>query len=416
MPRSSGQHKATKTLGTPSVRVKIQNTPGTRPPMRSTTQHAKITRVTCAGLRGATPEGGWSNELRPEDCVHTLVAVHTDEGLTGIGSVFANDGLVRAALHVLEPLYRGENALEPERVSEKLHQNTFWQGRGGTLTHAISGIDIALWDILGQATKQPVGRLLGGRYRDRVQPYASVLMDEPAKLSEHLKQIRAQDFRAYKIGWGPFGRKTAITDEAIVKAAREAVGDDALLMVDAGASDAFWPNGYKWALRTAEMLASYGVHWFEEPLHPDAIDDYVELRRRAPLPIAGGEVLTRRQSFQPWLERGAFDIVQPDVTKVGGISEERRIAWMAREHGVRFIPHGWNTAVGLAADLQLASAFPDTNLVEYLTGSAFVDTIAADGWKLDAHGMLPIPDAPGLGLRLNWDEVAKYTGGVNLLD
>ena len=124
------------------------------------------------GLVGETPKGGWSDELKPEDCVHTLIAVHTDEGVTGYGSVFTNDLLVEAALRVLEPLYRGEIALEPERVTEKLHQNSFWMGRGGTLTHAISGIDIALWDILGKATGQPVGRLLGGRYRERVQPYA----------------------------------------------------------------------------------------------------------------------------------------------------------------------------------------------------------------------------------------------------
>jgi D-galactarolactone cycloisomerase len=375
----------------------------------------KITEITCAGLRGATPEGGWSHELRPDDCVHTLVAVHTDEGITGLGSVFANDALVRGALQVLEPLYRGENALEPERVSEKLHQHTFWQGRGGSVTHTISGIDIALWDVLGQATQQPVGRLLGGCYRDRVRPYASLLMQEPPALADHLRQIKAQGFQAFKIGWGPFGRRSTKIDDAIVKAAREAVGPDALLMVDAGASDAYWPQGYKWALRTAELLATYGVHWFEEPLPPDAMDDYVELRRRAPLPIAGGEVLTRRQAFQPWLEAGAFDIVQPDVTKVGGISEERRIAWMAREHGIRFIPHGWNTAVGLAADLQLAAAFPDTDLVEYLTGSPFIDAIAADGWHLDADGMLPISTAPGLGLKLDPDEVTKYTGGARLL-
>jgi len=110
----------------------------------------KIREIRALGLRGATPEGGWSNELRPDTCVHTLVAVHTDQGVTGVGSVFTSDDLVRASLGVLEPLYRGENALEPERVSEKLHQNTFWQGRGGAITHTISGIDIALWDILGR--------------------------------------------------------------------------------------------------------------------------------------------------------------------------------------------------------------------------------------------------------------------------
>src|SRR5262249_41919135 len=173
-----------------------------------------------------------------------------------------------------------------------------------------------------------------------------------------------QGFRAFKIGWGPFGKKNSPYDEAIVRAAREVIGPHSLLMVDAGASDAFWPQNYKWAVKTAEMLADYNVTWFEEPLVPDALEDYVALRRAAKVPIAGGEVLTRRQSFRPWLEAGAFDVVQPDVTKVGGLSEQRRIAWMARDHGVRFIPHGWNTAVGLAADLQFAAAFVDKDLVE----------------------------------------------------
>lgn len=376
----------------------------------------KIREIRCAGLRGRTPEGGWSNELRPEDCVHTLVAVHTDEGAVGLGSVFTNDGLVRAALAVLEPLYRRENALEPERVTEKLHQHTFWLGRGGSLTHAISGIDIALWDILGQACRQPVGRLLGGRYRERVRPYASLLMDEPGPLRDRLLAVKAQGFRAFKIGWGPFGKRSAVLDRAIVAAAREAVGPDALLMVDAGASDAYWPNGYTWAVNTAAMLADFGVTWFEEPLVPDALDDFVALRAQSPVPISGGEVLTRRQSFQPWLERRAFDIVQPDVTKVGGISEERRIAWLAESHGIKFVPHGWNTAVGLAADLQLVSAFPRSDLVEYLTGSPFIDEITAGGWRLDADGMLPIPDRPGLGLTLNRDAVARCTGGAKLFD
>jgi L-alanine-DL-glutamate epimerase-like enolase superfamily enzyme len=376
----------------------------------------RIREIRAVGLRGATPEGGWSDELEREDCVHTLIAVLTDEGLTGLGSVFTNDGLVHSALAVLEPLYRGENALEPERVSEKLRQHTFWLGRGGSITHTISGIDIALWDLLGKATGQPVGRLLGGRYRERVKPYASLLMDAPDPLAQHLLEMKGQGFRAFKMGWGPFGRQSNAMDEAIVRAARDAVGPDVLLMVDAGGSDAFWRQGYKWALRTAQMLADYDVMWFEEPLKPDALDDYVLLRQASPVPIAGGEVLTRRQSFQPWLQASAFDIVQPDVTKVGGISESRRIAWMAQENGVRFIPHGWNTAVGLAADLQLASAFSDTDLVEYITGSPYVDEITAGGWRLDAEGMLPIPDRPGLGLDLDMDAVHRYTRDEPWLD
>lgn len=376
----------------------------------------KIREIRAVGLRGATPEGGWTDEIESDECVHTLVAVLTDEGVHGIGSVFSNDGLVKAALKVLEPLYRGENALEPERVSEKLHQNTFWMGRGGSITHTISGIDIALWDILGKATGQPVGRLLGGRYKERVRPYASLLMDEPGPLVDHLHHLVGQGFRAFKIGWGPFGRRNDFRhDEAIIRAAREAIGAHNWLMVDPGGSDAYWPNGYKWALRTAEMLKDYDVTWFEEALRPDALEDYVALRRNAPVPIAGGEVLTRRQAFQPWLQAGAFDIVQPDVTKVGGISEERRIGWMAQENGVKFIPHGWNTALGLAADLQLASAFPDTDFVEYLTGSVYIDDIVAQRWQLDADGMLAIPDAPGLGVELDMDAVRRYSNGEPLL-
>lgn len=374
----------------------------------------KIRRVDTVGLYGATPEGGWDEELRPDDNVHTLLAISTSEGVVGYGSAFTSAGLVREALCVLEPLLLGESALEPERVSEKLHQNTFWLGRGGAITHTISGIDIALWDILGKVTGQPVGRLLGGRYRERVKPYASILMQEPEPLADYLRELLDLGFRAFKLGWGPFGRHNSRVDEQIVRSSREAVGDSSQIMVDAGGSGAFWPHGYKWALRTSEMLAEYGVAWFEEPLKPDALEDYVLLREHSKVPIAGGEVFTRRQSFTPWLQRQAFDIVQPDVTKVGGISEQRRIAWMASDNGVKMIPHGWNTAIGLAADLQLASAFVQTDYVEYLMGSPYIDEIVSNKWQLDKDGMLPISDAPGLGVELDDESLKRFTRGEGL--
>src|SRR6476659_2149424 len=163
----------------------------------------KIRDIRAFGLRGRTPEGGWSNELQPEDCVHTLIAVLTDEGPIGWGSAFTSEQLVRGSLSILRPLFLHESAIEPERVTEKLHQNTFWLGRGGSITHTISGIDIALWDLIGQVAQQPVGRLLGGRYREKVMPYASVLMDAPEALAAKLESIRSQGFRAFKIGWGP---------------------------------------------------------------------------------------------------------------------------------------------------------------------------------------------------------------------
>jgi L-alanine-DL-glutamate epimerase-like enolase superfamily enzyme len=369
----------------------------------------RIISVEAAPLFGETPKGGWTDEIRPGDSLHAVIAVHTDGGITGYGSAYTDGRLVQVALKVLERFYLGENALEPQRVTEKMHQNTFWMGRGGTLTHAISGIDIALWDILGKATGMPVAQLLGGFMRRRAQPYCSLLMEQPAGMRDLLAGYRDQGFRAFKIGWGPFGRTDdPKLDEAIVKAARQGAGDDAKLFVDAGASDAHWPQGLKWAMRTAEMLRDYNVGWFEEPLRPDAIDDYCDLRRSSPVPIAGGEVLTRRQSFLPWLVRGAFDIVQPDVTKVGGISEQRRIAWMADDFGVRYVGHGWNTALGVAADLQLAAALPNVDLVEYIGGSSYVDGITTEPFRLDAEGYLTIPDRPGLGVTLDRDKLARY--------
>lgn len=159
------------------------------------------------------------------------------------------------------------------------------------------------------------------------------------------------------------------------------------------------------------MLAGYQVSWFEEPLHPDDLPGFVRLRQRSRVPIAGGEVLARRQDFTRFLAAGAFDIVQPDTTKGGGLSESRRVALLAAEFGAELIPHGWNTAVGLAADLHLAAALPGTDLVEYKTGSAYIDELSGDGFSLDAEGMLAVPTSPGLGLELDPTALDRYSPG-----
>jgi L-alanine-DL-glutamate epimerase-like enolase superfamily enzyme len=370
----------------------------------------KISDIRVHRLVGATVDGGWPGGHAPQDDLHALVEIVSDEGLLGWGSVFTGCRLVQAGVDFLRPLWEGESAVEPERVSEKLRQSTFWQGRGGTVEHVISGIDIALWDLFGKICNQPVSRLLGGNYRSQIKPYGSILFDEPAKLRDTLLQTTDRGFRAIKLGWRPFGRVSSRYDELLVRTARDTVGPEVELLVDAGGSEQFWPHGFKWALNTARMLAEYDIGWFEEPLPPDDLEGFVKLREAAPVPIAGGEVLTRRQAFLPWLERGAFDIVQPDATKCGGLSEARRIAWMAYDHNIQFVSHGWNTGVGLAADLQLAAAIPIARYVEYLTPAPYIDQILTEPFRLDDEGWLAIPARPGLGIEVDREALQRFSG------
>ncbi|MEE2726617.1 MAG: mandelate racemase/muconate lactonizing enzyme family protein [Candidatus Latescibacterota bacterium] len=370
----------------------------------------KIKDIRIIPLVGATPDGGWDQGFEEEDNLHSLVEVITDEGVVGLGSVYTSAKLVEGALGILRPMLIGESAIEPVRVCENLHQSTFWQGRGGSITHAISGIDIALWDIFGKVTGQPISRLLGGRYRDKVRPYGSLLMTKPEHLPPRLEDAVQRGFKAIKMGWGPFGRVSAAMDEAIVKTARETVGPDVELMVDAGGSDRYWPHGYKWALETAKMLKEYDIIWFEEALRPDDLQGYIKLTEHAPLPITSCEVITRRQAFMPWIEQRAVDFIQPDVTKVGGISEEYRIAMHAYDHSILFVPHGWNTAVGLAADLQLVAAVPTAPWVEYITPAPYIEDLVEEPFTLDEEGQLTIPESPGLGVQWNDEGVEKFSG------
>jgi D-galactarolactone cycloisomerase len=367
-----------------------------------------ITALDVCPLTGATVDGGWPQGHEPQENLHTLLILRTDDGLVGYGSCYTSGRLVAGAVELLWPLLRGQSAVEPERVSETLRQSSFWQGRGGSVEHAISGIDIALWDLMGKACGQPVSRLLGGNYRDVIKPYGSILFDEPDALKRTLEDVVGRGFRAIKLGWRPFGRRDRPFDELLVRTAREAVGDDVELMVDAGGSEQFWPHGVNWARNTASMLADFDIVWFEEPLPPDDLAGYAELTRSSPVPIAGGEVLTRRQAFLPWIEQRAVDILQPDCTKNGGLSESRRIAWAAYDHNIQVVPHGWNTAVGLAADLQFSAAIPVARYVEYLTPCAYIDELTPQPFTLDDKGELRIPARPGLGIDIDPDKLKRF--------
>ncbi len=344
----------------------------------------------------------------PDKLFHVFLELKTDEGISGWGAAYSLKGQAVGALDWLKRFAVGENPLEVERVTEKLHQITFWVGRGGAMTHAISAINLALWDIAGKALRQPVSVLLGGRYEAAVAAYGSVLFAPLETLTERIDGMLQRGFRAIKLGWDPFGQQALADDERLVRKARKAAGDETTLLIDAGGSYPFWKLRLKDVLERARMLADYEVYWFEEPLAPDDLEGYERLTDQAPVKIAHGEVLTRRQSFLPYFERRAMDIAQPDVSKVGGLSEMRRIAWLAAERGIEIVPHGWNTAIGVAADIHFVASLPTRSFVEFNVGNPLVEELANPPFHLDNDGRLRVSDAPGLGIELDRDRLARF--------
>jgi L-alanine-DL-glutamate epimerase-like enolase superfamily enzyme len=344
---------------------------------------------------------------KPDRNFHVIVEVHADSGLSGWGSAYSQTDQAIGALSWLERFVVGENPLEVERVTEKLHQVTFWLGRGGAMTHAISGINLALWDLAGKILNQPVHVLLGGSFRKAVPVYGSMLFVPLDTLNDRIAGMKANGFRAFKFGWDPFGQGSLADDDKLVAAARKAVGDESTLLIDAGGSAPYWPKRFKDALEQARMLADHGVYWFEEPLAPDDIEGYVRLTDASPVKIAHGEVLTRRQSYVPYFARRAMDIAQPDLTKVGGLSEARRIAWLAEPQGIDIVPHGWNTAIGVAADLHFTSTLSSSTFVEFNVGNLLVEDLCTTPFKLDAAGCLPVTDGPGLGVEIDREKLKR---------
>jgi len=338
--------------------------------------------------------------------VNTLIELTAENGVKGYGSTYTNYSLAAAAMKLIEPVLLEEEAA-PARVSERLHQMNYWLGRGGCVTHTISGVDIALWDMFGKLLGVSVSRLTGGRYREKIRPYASLVFNELSDIKPQIEKAVQLGFKGIKMGWGTIGRLDLKSDEQVVAECRHAAGDDVAVMIDAGGSEDFYNVTYKRALETAKMMRDYNVEWYEEALRPDDIDGFIKLREHSPVRISSCEVLTRRQAFIPWIERGAVDIVQPDATKVGGLTEALRIAWNAYDHDIDYVPHGYNTAFGLAADLQLAASLPNAEWVEYITPSPLIEDITKERFILK-DGWLDIPDIPGLGIEPDMERVKFY--------
>ena len=332
----------------------------------------------------------------------SLIRVSTDAGLEGIGSAYSHPDMVRTVVEGnLRDLLIGDDALDTETLWHKMYRITRWYGRKGAAMSALGAVDTALWDIRGKALGQPVHKLLGAT-RDRVPAYASALLwkDDVGELVEEARLHWAGGFRAFKMRLG----RDWDYDRSAVRAVREALGADARLMVDG--SMRYAPAI---ALRLARELEAMGVYWFEEPFAPEEIDRYTELRPQVSIPLAAGENEFGLQGFRELIRAGAVDIVQPDCSRSGGVSECRRIGLLAQEAGLRVATHTWSDAVALAANLHLIASLANGITVEVdRTGNPFIDDLLVEPLVV-REGEMAVPDRPGLGIELNEEVVEAYS-------
>lgn len=341
-----------------------------------------------------------------------IICVHTDEGVTGIGEVDSSPHVIKAVIeapmshslcHGLKGVLLGEDPLDVDRLWEKMYRASIFYGRRGAAVQAMSGVDIALWDIAGKASGRPIHKLLGGGYRSEMRAYASTLFeDTPEGMAKSVARHREQGFTAIKFGWGVFG-KDSKHDERLVAAARREAGDDMDILVDAGLV-----FNASTAIRTARMLESYNVFWFEEPLPPDDYEGYAKLADAVDIPIAAGEEESTRYGFADLMDRGRIDVVQPDVTRAGGISESKKIADMAHRRNLPCVPHAWSTGIIVAASLQLIAAIPNALFLEYCTWDSPLRWELVDEQFPLHDGRVAIPDKPGLGIELNEEVIERY--------
>jgi len=342
------------------------------------------------------------------------VLVSTDEGITGVGEVDSAPEAVRALVNAssshaiagsLHDLLVGEDPTDVERLWQKMYRGLIYIGRRGIALHALSGIDIALWDIAGKAAGKPVHELLGGAKRDRVRAYASRLMpDTPEETSEAVAALCADGFTAVKLGWGPLGQDPK-HDVKLAEAAKEAAGD-AEILIDAGFG--YGADAAR-AIRVARKFEEIGIYWLEEPFEPDEYEAYAELADAVDIRVAAGEQDTTRWGFRELIERGHVDLVQPDVTRCGGVTEWLRIAELARAHGVETVPHAWKSGIIKAASLQCNAVIPDALFQEYCVAETPINqTLTKERLPVEKDGTILVQNAPGIGITLDEEVVEHY--------
>jgi len=343
----------------------------------------------------------FSNAMRTtRERAFGIVEVITDSGMTGWG-----EGATVPARRVLDAQVIGRNPFDYELIWEALH-------KASTDTAAISAVDIALWDLMGKALKQPIHQLLGGAFRTRVQAYATGLFrrerpDPTAALVEEARGYVDEGFKAMKmkVGFGPD------YDIRNVAAVRRAIGDEILFAVDANCG---YDRGT--AIAVGQEIAKQNLLWFEEPIAADDVEGYIEIRRALNMRISGAEQLRGRWAFRRMIQERALDIIQPDVCVCGGFTEFRKISAMASANHVRVIPHMFGTAIRLAASLHLLATQPDwprahepfPALLEYDMSENALRTELAREPIRHSGGIVSVPQGPGLGIEIDREVLQKY--------
>jgi L-alanine-DL-glutamate epimerase-like enolase superfamily enzyme len=342
-----------------------------------------------------------------------VVRIHTDTGLVGVGESDTAPSVAKALIEApmshstcmgLRQILLGESPLEIDRLWKKMYRQSEYVGRRGAGIHAISALDIALWDIAGQHYGVPVHTLLGGKHRDRVRAYGtfSARPTEDAN-REVVARLLAQGLRSVKLGGGSFGHD-ATHDKKMLRAVRAEIGDDIALSIDLLGR---WRNAAH-ALAQCEALREFDLAWVEEPLPSDDTGGLAYLGQRAGVPISGGEGLATRHEFRSFLADTRPAIVQPDITRCGGISEMRHIYELAREHGAEMVPHGFSTGILLAATMHFLAACQFGELIEYSqSDSPLFRKLVKNLLPLE-DGHVRVPDAPGLGVVLDETVIERY--------
>lgn len=342
-----------------------------------------------------------------------IVKVLTDSGIYGIGEVDSSPLAVKGAIESpfshttacgLRDLVIGEDPFETEKIWHKMYRGNIYGGRRGVGIHAMSGIDIALWDIKGKALGLPIWKLLGGGFHQKIRCYASVLFGAtPAETGALASRLKDRGFTAVKFGWDPMGRD-AETDVALVREARKGLGKSPDLMIDAGL---VWDA--KTALQRARAFSEHNIFWLEEPLRPDDYEGYRRLAEATEVRIAAGEEESNRGSFLELMDKGKIDIVQVDLTRCGGFTEARKIASLAEDRGLPCVNHGFTTYINIAAALHFLNSIPNSFIMEYVAEeeTTLRDHLTRQSF-VEKDGYVSVPEAPGLGVELNEEGIQKF--------